>query len=133
EVDADLFAEGLGVAPDGSLIQLTWREGTALVWDPDTFRIERELRYDGEGWGLTTLGDGTLVMSDGSDTLVERDPEDFAVQREMQVRRVGGDADQLNELDFDGSSVWANRYQTDELLRIDPECWSVDGVVHLSA
>ena len=133
EVDPELFAEGLGVAPDGSLVQLTWKEGTALVWDPDTFEIVRELRYDGEGWGLTTLADGTLVMSDGSDTLVERDPDDFSVRREMPVSRVGGDADRLNELDFDGESVWANRYQTDELVRIDPECWTVDAVVDLSA
>ncbi len=133
DVAPDLFAEGLAVSPDGSLVQLTWKEGTALVWDPDTFEPVREMSYDGEGWGLTTLGDGTLVMSDGSDTLVERDPEDFSAVREMKVRRVGGDADQLNELDFDGESVWANRYQSDELLRIDPECWTVDGVVELSA
>ncbi len=133
DVDAELFAEGLGVAPDGSLVQLTWKEGTALVWDPDSFEVVDELRYDGEGWGLTALGDGNLVMSDGSDTLVERDPSDFSVRREMQIRRVGGQADRLNELDFDGESVWANRYQTDELLRIDPECWTVDGVVDLSA
>ncbi len=133
DLDPDLFAEGLGVAPDGSLVQLTWKEGTALVWDPDTFEVVREMSYDGEGWGLTALGDGTLIMSDGSDSLVERDPDDFSAGLEMKVRRVGGDADRLNELDFDGESVWANRYQSDELLRIDPNCWTVDGVVDLSA
>ena len=133
DVDPELFAEGLGVAPDGSLVQLTWKEGTALVWDPDTFEPVREMTYDGEGWGLTTLGDGTLIMSDGSDALVERDPEDFTAGLEVKVRRVGGDADRLNELDFDGESVWANRYQSDELLRINPDCWTVDGVADLSA
>ena len=132
-VDPDLFAEGLGVAPDGSLVQLTWKEGTALVWDPDTFEVVDEHRYDGEGWGLTTLDDGTLVMSDGSDTLVERDPDNFSVLGEKRVRRVGGSADRLNELEFDGRSLWANRYTTDELLRIDPECAAVDGVADLSA
>ena len=39
----------------------------------------RASRYEGEGWGLSTLDDGTLVMSDGSDELTVRDPEDFAV------------------------------------------------------
>ena len=38
----------------------------------------------------------------------------------MTVQRVGGDADRLNELEWDGEVLWANRYQTDELLRIDP-------------
>ena len=133
DVDADLFAEGLSTGADGELVQLTWQEGTALVWDPDTLEVVREFSYDGEGWGLTTLDDGTLVMSDGSDTLVERDPEDFSSRREIVVQRADGDADELNELDFDGESVWANRYRTDELLRIDPECWTVDGVADLSA
>lgn len=133
DLDDELFAEGLAVGADGDLVQLTWKEGTALVWDPDTFEATGEFTYDGEGWGLTTLDDGTLVMSDGSDMIVERDPEDFAVEREVTVQRVGGDTDELNELEFDGESVWANRYGTDELLRIDPECWTVDGVADLSA
>ncbi len=132
DVDADLFAEGLSASGQGDLVQLTWKEGTALVWDPDTLEVVDELTYDGEGWGLTTLTDGTFVMSDGSDRLVERDAEDFTVLDEAEVQRADGDADDLNELEFDGESIWANRYQSDELLRIDPECWTVDGVADLT-
>ncbi|HTO00574.1 MAG TPA: glutaminyl-peptide cyclotransferase, partial [Microthrixaceae bacterium] len=42
-------------------------------------------------------------------------------------------ADQLNELDFDGMSIWANRYQSTEILQIDPRCWTVTGVVDAKA
>lgn len=132
DLDDDLFAEGLADGGDGELVQLTWKEGVALVWDADTFEIDREIGFEGEGWGLTTLSDGTLVMSDGSDTVVERDPEDFSITDRAVVQREGGEVDLINELDFDGDSVWANQYRSDELLRIDPDCWTVTGVADLS-
>lgn len=129
----DEFGEGLTVTDDGRLVQLTWTEGIAYEWDPDSLERLGDFRYEGEGWGLSTLDDGTLVMTDGSDALTVRDPEDFSVLESRVVQRVGGDADQLNELEWDGEALWANRYQTDELLRIDPECATVTGVADLAA
>jgi glutaminyl-peptide cyclotransferase len=129
ELPADVFGEGLAVGADGRLVQLTWKDGVAYEWDSETFEVERTFRYEGEGWGLTTLDDGTLVMSDGSDTLIERDPSDFGVVDSYRIDRVGGAADRLNELEWDGRSLWANRYQSTEILRIDPTCRSVTGVV----
>ncbi len=130
---ADVFGEGLAVGGDSELVQLTWKEGTAFRWQPQQVREGGEplgqFSYDGEGWGLTTIADGTLLMSDGSDRLVERDPIDFSVGSTHIIRRSDGPADQLNELEFDGTWVWANRYQSTEILRIDPECWNVTGVV----
>lgn len=129
----DEFGEGLTVTDDGRLVQLTWTEGIAYEWDPDSLERLGDFRYEGEGWGLSTLDDGTLVMTDGSDALTVRDPEDFSVLESRVVQRVGGDADQLNELEWDGEALWANRYQTDELLRIDPRCATVTGVADLAA
>lgn len=129
---SDQFAEGLTMDPQGRLVQLTWLDGLAYVRDPDSLEVVEEYSYVGEGWGLTTLGDGTLVMTDGSDVLTLRDPEDFTELEARVVQRVGGGADLLNELDWDGEWLWANRYQTDELLRIDPECATVTGVADLA-
>ena len=128
----DEFGEGLAATGDGRLIQLTWLDGVAYAWDPDTFERLGEFAYEGEGWGLSTLEDGRLVMSDGSDVLAVRDPEDFSEVESVVIRRVGGGADRLNELEWDGEVLWANRFQTDELLRIDPECATVTGVADLS-
>ena len=127
-----VFAEGLAVQADGSLVQLTWTEGRAFVWDPATLEILKEFSYRGEGWGLTAAG-GRLWMSDGSDRITERDPVDFSVRDVWTVRRRGAPADRLNELDWDGQRLWANRWRTDEILRIDPVCRQVDGVVDASA
>ncbi len=142
DLPEDVFAEGLALVGDDELVQLTWKEGVAYRWDVGELLASRagatqveptgELRFEGEGWGLTEVDDGTLVMSDGSDTLVVRDPDDFAELAAHRVERDGGPSDALNELDWDGESLWANRYQSDELLRIDPDCWTVTGVVDLS-
>lgn len=127
------FAEGLTVRPDGSLVQLTWTEGRAFVRDPGTLEIVDEFTYDGEGWGLSTLDDGTLVMSDGSDRITVRDPETFEEIDSWTVARSDGPADQLNELEWDGEHLWANRWKTDEIVRIDLACRRVDAVVDASA
>ena len=114
------FGEGLAMTDDGQLVQLTWLSGVAHRWDADTLEPRGEFRYDGEGWGLSTLQDGTLVMTDGSDVLTLRDPEDFSVVDARTVATCGRGADQLNELEWDGDSLWANRYQTDELAAHRP-------------
>ncbi len=119
------FAEGLARVPDRdggagwNLIQLTWREHVALVYDLQTFELLDTLAYDGEGWGLCY--DGTrLVMSDGSARLSFRDPVTFEVIGSVEVTNGGAPADRLNELECAGSDVFANVWFTDTILRIDP-------------
>lgn len=128
----DVFGEGLAVGAEGRLVQLTWTDGVAYEWDPARFEVVGSFRYDGEGWGLSTLDDGTLVMSDGSDTLALRDPATFEVLERIRVRRQDGPADQLNELEWDGALLWANRYTTDEVVGIDLDCGTVAVVVDVS-
>lgn len=125
----DLFGEGLTRAADGELVQLSWTEGRALRWDPESFTMTGEFAYDGEGWGITTLDDDFYAMSDGTSRLSFRSPEDFEEVGDMEVTRSGGPADRLNELEWDGEALWANRYQSAEILRIDLDCGAVDGVV----
>ena len=131
-VPDDAFAEGLAATLDGRLVQLTWTEGVAFVRDPDTLEVVDEFRYGGEGWGLTTLTDGILLQSDGTDTLTFRDPATFDPTGRLVVRRADGGTDRLNELEWDGRHLWANRWQTDEILRIDLRCGTVDGVVDVA-
>jgi glutaminyl-peptide cyclotransferase len=111
------FAEGLALVGE-KLFQLTWREGVALVYDLASFKKLTEIPYQGEGWGLCHDGK-RLVMSDGSDRLTLRDPKTFAAIGELKVTREGVPVEQLNELECVGSSIYANVYQTDEIVRID--------------
>jgi glutamine cyclotransferase len=121
------FAEGLAQVGD-RLVQLTWKEGVAFVYDSRTFERVGEHHYEGEGWGLCNDG-SRLVMSDGSDRLSFRDPRTFALLGGVDVRLDGRPARQLNELECVGDAVYANVWMTDEILRIDPASGRVTAVV----
>ncbi|MGH3670171.1 MAG: glutaminyl-peptide cyclotransferase [Pseudonocardiaceae bacterium] len=127
---AALFGEGLTVAGD-RLWQLTWTSGIAIEWDPATLAQRRQVSYRGEGWGLCYDG-RRLVMSNGSDQLIFRDPVTFAPSGQVQVRLDGESVHQLNELECAGGNVWANVFQSDRIVRIDPRTGTVTGVVDAS-
>lgn len=124
------FAEGLARVGD-RLIQLTWQEGVALVYRLSDFEKAGEHRYTGEGWGLCYDG-ARLVMSDGSDRLTFRDPQTFAPAGEVLVRMQGAPVDRLNELECVDGAVYANVYQTEDIVRIDPATGEVTAVIDAS-
>lgn len=115
----DYFAEGLELV-DGRLIQLTWTEGKAFVYDVETFERIDTYTYEGEGWGLCYDG-RYLYMSDGSPYISVREPATFElivkslVTLEGQPIRSG----LLNELECVGDSIYANLWQTDFIIRLD--------------
>jgi len=117
------FGEGLALL-GGRLYQLTWKEGVAYVYDATTLARLDSLRYPGEGWGLAADG-VSLIMSDGSDSLRILDPSTFAVQRIVHVRYHGSALSQLNDLDYVSGDLFANVYQSDWILRIDPRTGEV--------
>lgn len=112
------FGEGLALAGD-RLIQLTWREGTAFVYDAETFEMTDTFSYEGEGWGL--CHDGTrLVMSDGSAELQFRDPDDFSLLGTLAVTYDGRPVENLNDLACRGAgTVYANVWLTTYVVEID--------------
>ena len=113
------------------LIQLTWREGVARFWSLTDWAPAGSVRYDGEGWGLTFDGND-LVQSDGSATLVFRSPDDFTVRRTLRVHRSGRPEAYLNELEWADGSFYANLWQSDEIVRIDPGSGAVRAVFDAS-
>ncbi len=117
-ISGNLFGEGLAKVGD-HLVMLTWQAQRALVFNLETFDVVRSYRYAGEGWGL--CHDGTrLVMSDGSDTLTFRDPDTFDAVGTRQVTLRGRPQRALNELECVDGAVYANVYQDEYLVRIDP-------------
>ena len=113
------FGEGLALV-DRRLIMLTWTSERAFTYDRDSFELEETFSYQGEGWGLCHDGD-RLVMSDGSDMLTFRDPDTFEQIGEQRVRLRGQPLRKLNELECVDGVVYANVWEEDFLVRIDPE------------
>jgi glutamine cyclotransferase len=130
ELPDRLFGEGLAEVGD-RLIQLTWQAGEALVWDAESLEALAGFRYEGEGWGLCFDGD-RLVMSDGSDRLTFRNPTTFEIEGRVRVSVDGRALGRLNELECLEGWVWANIWQADQIVRIDPFTGRVDTVVDAS-
>lgn len=128
---AEQFGEGLTVA-GGRLVQLTWKEGVAIVADPATLEATGSFSYTGEGWGLCS--DGTrLVMSDGSPVLTFRDLETFQVTGQVTVTLDGVPVEELNELECADGLVWANVWGATDIVAITPGTGEVRAVVDASS
>jgi glutaminyl-peptide cyclotransferase len=119
-LDPDLFGEGLALVDD-RLVQLTWQEEVALVWDPATLEQTGTFAYEGEGWGLCALDGERLVMSNGTSTLTVRGPTTFEPLDEIEVTRDGVPVGNLNELECVDGLVFANVWLTDEIVVIGPD------------
>lgn len=119
---AGVFTEGI-VLKDNKLIQLTWRSGNAIVYSYPNLKNICSLRYEGEGWGITTNGK-LYIMSNGSDTLYWRDDE-FKVQKKTAVTLSGQPLTKINELEYARNRIYANVWYNDFIFEIDPESGKV--------
>ena len=123
---------GEGLAPWGStLIQLTWQNHIAFVYDRFSFRELRTIPYPWEGWGLTEDGK-SLILSDGSATLRFLNPENFHELREITVKDQGKPVDKLNELEYIHGEIYANIWYSDKIARISPATGKVLGWIDLA-
>lgn len=130
EIPRELFGEGIAILND-RLYQLTWRNGKAFVYNLSDFRLLQEFTYSGQGWGLTE--DGTnLYMSDGTHVIRVIDPENFKTVKTIVVKdERGRPVMQLNELEWIKGEIWANIWQRDIIVRIDPSTGNVVGRIDL--
>lgn len=131
ELTGEYFGEGITIHNE-KIYQLTWKERTAFVYGLADFKLLKELRYSGEGWGLTDDG-SLLYMSDGTHVIRVLDPETFDVKRTIVVNDERGQpVMMLNELEWIKGEIWANVWQTGTVMRIDPATGKLLGRVDLS-
>ena len=128
-IDPPYFGEGSTQLGD-RVYMLTWRRETGFIFDAATLEPAGRFNYDGEGWGLTQ--DGTsLILSDGTAELRWLDPDTFEETRRVTVRLGGRPVRRLNELEWVDGEIWANIWQSDLIVRIDPDTGTVNGLIDL--
>ncbi len=133
---AEFFGEGIALVAD-RLYQLTWREQQGFIYDKSSFEKIGDFTYPTEGWGLTFDGT-TLIMSDGSEQLFRLDPttmqqiDQIAVSVYDVTERQRKAVYHLNELEYIGGEIFANIWQTDLIVRIDPQNGNVTGIIDLA-
>lgn len=128
-VPSQYFGEGMVVWKD-RVLSLTWKHGLGFVYDRKTFEPTGQFRYPGEGWGLTEDG-RRLIMSDGTSRLRFLDPNNQVELGSVTVTYQAEPVVDLNELEWVKGEVFANLWQTDRIVRIDPATGVVTGVIDL--
>lgn len=130
-LDDRYFGEGMTIVGD-RIIQLTYREGVGFVYQKNTLAKVGEFRYgqSPEGWGLCY--DGTrLIKSDGSSRLYFLNRDSYAAEGFIEIYNHQGPVQYLNELEWINGKIYANIYQEDVIVIIDPESGAVEGEINL--
>lgn len=130
ELPPTVFGEGLTDWKNG-LISVTWRSGEGFQWDIGTLQQSGTFEYSGEGWGLTNDG-ARLILSDGTPTLRFLDPENMQEIGTISVTINDRPIANLNELEWVNGEIFANVWQTDFIVRIDPADGKVKAVIDLT-
>ena len=128
-VDSHLFAEGLTVFGE-RIYQLTWKSRLLLIYNKADFQGIAYFRIPGQGWGLTHNGKD-LIYSDGSHHLYYLSPESGTISHSIEVTENGQPVSRLNELEWIDGQVWANVWQTDRIVMINPLTGEVTASINL--
>lgn len=129
-LDRKYFGEGITIF-NKELVELTWLSHLGFVYHLDNFAPIKTFRYPTEGWGLTD-DSKRLIMSDGSSTLYFLNPETLSVTGQVKVTYNDSPVTQLNELEYIQGLVYANIFQTNYIVAIDPRTGQVTRWIDLT-
>ncbi|MBX2964625.1 MAG: glutaminyl-peptide cyclotransferase [Cyclobacteriaceae bacterium] len=124
-LDREYFGEGVTVL-NNKVYQLTWQNKKGFIYDFKTYEKLGEFSYNGEGWGITH-DDVNLIMSDGTDKLYYLDTLSLKPVKTISVTENGRPVKNLNELEYIEGHIYANLWQTNYIVRIDPATGNVLG------
>jgi glutaminyl-peptide cyclotransferase len=131
--DSTVFAEGMAIVGD-KIIQLTYKEKIGYVYDKSTFKLLKTFTNNVgvEGWGLTFDGE-KLYMDDSTNRIWFLDKDTYQQRGFVDVYDDKGPVDDINELEYVDGKIYANVYQTDDIVVIDPKTGAVLQRIDMSA
>jgi glutaminyl-peptide cyclotransferase len=130
KLDNKYFGEGVTIL-NNKIYQLTWQEHKVFVYDLNTFKKEQEFEWPYDGWGLTNNGK-ELIISTGGNNLYFVDPATFKILKTVGVSNNYGPVAYINELEYVNGFVYANIYEADDIIKINPETGAVVGKLDLT-
>ncbi|MEO6219343.1 MAG: glutaminyl-peptide cyclotransferase [Ginsengibacter sp.] len=133
--DPTIFGEGITVFKN-KVYQLTWQNHKIFVYNiNDIMHPVNTYNWSIEGWGITNDGHN-LIISDGSSKLYYVQPDE--AKKEMKTIKVisvadnRGELDSLNELEYINGYVFANRWYTNEIVKIDTANGHAVGIMNFT-
>jgi glutamine cyclotransferase len=132
-VDPNVFAEGITIVGD-KIIQMTYTERTGYVYDKNSLKLLSTFnnKVGAEGWGMTSDND-KLYLDDSTNRLWFLDKQKYNQVGYVDVYDNAGPVNMINELEYIDGKIYANVYQTDNIIIIDPKTGVVLQKVDLSS
>ncbi len=128
--DPAIFGEGIQVFKN-KIYQLTWKNHIVYVYDINNIdKPVKTFNWPYEGWGMTNNGTD-LIISDGTANLYFVNPDDFKIKSTVVVSDNAGTIGYVNELEYIDGFIFANVWQTNTILKIDPSTGHVVGKISL--
>ncbi|WP_420552700.1 glutaminyl-peptide cyclotransferase [Tenacibaculum aiptasiae] len=126
------FGEGMTIY-DNKIYWLTWQARKGFIYDLESFKQVGEFDYNNsnEGWGLTH-NNNELIKSDGTNKIWFLNPENQNEKRSIQVYTNKYPVDNLNEIELINNKIYANKWQQNSIVIINPETGVVEGVADLN-
>ena len=124
-VDPTVFAEGISIVGD-KIIQLTWKEKIGYIYDKNTFKLLSTFTNNigVEGWGMCFDGK-KLYMDDSTNRIWFINKDKWQSMGYIDVYDNTHAIDSINELEYIDGKIYANVYQTNNILVIDPKTGAV--------
>ncbi len=135
-LDKKYFGEGITIF-NKKIHQLTWQSNKGFIYDVDSFKKEGSFSYgkSKEGWGFTH-DSINLIKSDGSKKLWFLNPDTHKelkfVEAYTNKISTSKEISMLNELEYINGKIYANVWQKNFILIINPKDGTIEGVVDLN-
>lgn len=132
KIDPKYFGEGISVVGD-KVVQLTWKEKVGFVYDKTSLNLLSTFNNNVgvEGWGMCFDGK-QLYMDDSTNRIWFLDKDKYNSIGYIDVYDDKGPIDSLNELEYIDGKLYANVYQTNFILVINPHTGAVLQKVYMA-
>lgn len=126
-----IFGEGITIL-NGKLYQLTYTTNVAYVYDVnDISKVIKTFPWPYEGWGMTNNRTDLFISTGGAD-IYTVDPETFKIKSTLHVHDDNGPVFNVNELEYVEGFVWANIYQSKDIIKINPQTGAIVGKMNFN-
>ncbi|PIE49925.1 MAG: glutamine cyclotransferase [Flavobacteriales bacterium] len=131
DLEDNIFGEGMTIF-NNKVYLLTWQNGFGYIFSLQNFEQENTFSYgqSKEGWGLTH-NNTHLLKSDGTERIWTLSPETGEELSYIEVYTIDRKVDKLNELEFINGKIYANRWQANSIVIINPKNGLVEGIANL--
>ncbi|CAL2104441.1 Glutaminyl-peptide cyclotransferase [Tenacibaculum sp. 190130A14a] len=132
DLDKKYFGEGMTIF-NNKIFWLTWQARKGFIYDLESFKELGSFNYDNsnEGWGLTH-SHSELIKSDGTNKIWFLNPENQNETKSIQVYTNKYPIDNLNEIELIDGKIYANKWQQNSIVIINPNTGEVEGVADLN-